>query len=97
MAEVLLRVPDDVRREFEALLGRGISESMWQLLFSRFLKEELREKLSRIKRIESIVSKSKLTEKQAKELADEASLSLSKRFLKSAGVNLPKSARRSGA
>ena len=86
MAELLLRVPDEVRREFETVLGREIPGKMWQLLFSRFLNEELREKLSEIKRIESIVSKSKLTEKQAKELADEVSLSISKRFLDSARV-----------
>ena len=86
MAELLLRVPDEVRKEFETVLGREIPEKMWQLLFSRFLNEELREKLSEIKRIESIVSKSKLTEKQAKELADEVSLAVSKRFLDSAGV-----------
>ncbi|MEK6949078.1 MAG: hypothetical protein AABX34_02575 [Nanoarchaeota archaeon] len=86
MAELLLRVPDEVRIEFETVLGREIPEKMWQLLFSRFLNEELREKLSKIKRIESIVSKSKLTEAQAKKLADEISLSVSKRFLDSAGV-----------
>jgi len=89
MAELLLRVPDEVRREFETVLGREIPEKMWQLLFSRFLNEELREKLSKIKRIESIVSKSKLTEEQAKELADEVSLSISKRFLDSAGITYP--------
>jgi len=86
MDELLLRVPDEVRREFETVLGREIPEKIWQLLFSRFLNEELREKLSEIKRIKSIVSKSKLTEKQAKELADEVSLSISKRFLDSARV-----------
>lgn len=36
----------------------------------------------RIKEVEAIVSKSKLTEEQAKELADEVSMALSKRFLK---------------
>lgn len=90
MAELLLRVPDEVRREFKTVLGREIPEKMWQLLFARFLNEELREKLSEIKRIESIVSKSKLTEKQAKELADEVSESLAKRFLASAGLECSK-------
>ena len=90
MAELLLRVPDDVKAEFENVFGRGMPEKMWQLLFSRFLNEELRKKLSEIERIESIVSKSKLTEKQAKQLADEASLSISKRFLDSAGVGYSK-------
>jgi len=86
VAEVLLRVPDDVGKEFETALGIKIPEKMWQLLFSRFLNEELREKLSEIKKIESVVSKSKLTEKQAKELADDVSLSIAKRFLDSAGI-----------
>lgn len=89
MAELLLRVPDEVRREFETVLGREIPEKMWQLLFARFLNEELKEKLSEIKRIESIVAKSKLTEKQARELADEVSLSISKRFLDSAKIKYP--------
>ena len=83
MPELKLEVPDDVRMEFEALFGKKMPESMWQLLFSRFLNEELRKKLSEIKKIESIVSRSKLTEKQAKELADEVSMSLSKRFMAS--------------
>jgi len=86
MGELLLRVPYDVRREFETVFGRNVTDATWQLLFSRFLNEELREKLNRIKRIESIVSKSKLTEEQAKKLADEVSLSIAKRFLSSAGV-----------
>ena len=90
MAELLLRVPDDVKAEFENVFGRGMSEKMWQLLFSRFLNEELRKKLSEIGRIESIVSNSKLTEKQAKQLADELSLSISKSFLDSAGVRYSK-------
>ena len=86
MAELLLRVPDDVKREFETVLGRKIPEKMWQLLFSRFLNDELKKKLFEIKKIESIISKSKLTEKQAKKLADEVSLSMAKRFLDSAGI-----------
>ena len=86
MSELVLRVPSDIREEFRAEFGRKMPDEMWQLLFSRFLKEELKEKLQKIKRIESIVSKSKLTEEQAKKLADEASLSVAKRFLTSAGI-----------
>jgi uncharacterized protein YacL (UPF0231 family) len=86
MGELLLRVPYDVRREFEMVFGKKVTDATWQLLFSRFLNEELREKSDRIKRIESIVSRSKLTERQAKELADEVSLSIAKRFLSSAGI-----------
>lgn len=90
MAELVVEVPDDIRKEFKAVLGREMPEGMWQLLFSRFLNEELRKKLSEIKKIESIVSKSKLTEKQAKELADKVSSSVARRFLDSAGVKYPK-------
>ena len=86
MAELILRVPDDVRREFETVSGTEVSESALQLLFSRFLQEELREKLQKIKRIESIASRSKLTESQAKELADKSSISVAKRFLDSASA-----------
>ena len=90
MAELVVEIPDDVRREFKTIFGKEMPEEMWQLLFSRFLNEELRKKLLEIKKIESIISKSKLTEKQAKELADEVSLSVTKRFLDSARVKYSK-------
>jgi len=86
MDKLLLEVPYDVRREFEAVFGEEMPDRMWQLLFSRFLNEELRGKLHEIRRIESIVSRSKLTQEQADELADELSSSIAKRFLESAGV-----------
>jgi hypothetical protein len=73
MAEVKIEIPEDLSEEFTC-----ISKEEWQLLFSRFLKEEL----ERIKKVESIVAKSKLTEKQAKKLADEVNLSLAKRYEK---------------
>lgn len=72
MAELVVRIPEDIGIE----LGK-ISKEDWQLLFSRFLRRELEE----IREIESIVSKSKLTEEQAKELADEVSLAIAKRIL----------------
>ena len=72
MGEIVVKVPEDIGIE----LGR-VSEEIWQLLFSRFLRRELEE----IREIELIVSKSKLTEEQAKELADEVSLSIAKRLL----------------
>ena len=73
MAELKVEVPEDISMEFSK-----ISDMDWQLIFSRFLKREL----DRIKEIESIVSKSKATEEQVKELADEVSLSIAKRLLK---------------
>lgn len=72
MAELVVKVPEDIGIEF----GK-ISKADWQLLFSRFLRRELEE----IREIEAIVSKSKLTEEQAKELADEVSLAIAKRLL----------------
>jgi len=73
MAEIVVKVPEDIGIE----LGR-VSEENWQLLFSRFLRRELGE----IRELEAIVSKSKLTEEQAKALADEVSLAIAKRLLK---------------
>ena len=72
MAEIVVKVPEDIGIE----LGR-VSEENWQLLFSRFLRRELEE----IRALEAILSKSKLTEEQAKELADEVSLAIAKRLL----------------
>ena len=72
MAELVVKIPEDIGIE----LGK-IPKEDWQLLFSRFLRRELEE----IREIESIVSKSKLTAEQAKELADEVSLAIAKRLL----------------
>ena len=72
MAEIVVKVPEDIGIE----LGR-VSEENWQLLFSRFLRRELGE----IRELEAILSKSKLTEEQAKDLADEVSLAIAKRLL----------------
>jgi len=69
--QVVINVPRDVRSEFGS-----ISESDWQLMFSRFVRQELEE----IRDIESIISKSEMTEKQAKLLADEVSLAISRRL-----------------
>jgi hypothetical protein len=44
MAEVKIEIPEDLSEEFTR-----ISKEEWQLLFSRFLKEEL----ERIKKVES--------------------------------------------
>ena len=72
MGELVVKVPEDIGIE----LGK-ISTEDWQLLFSRFLRRELEE----IREIESIVSKSKLTEAKANELADEVSLAIAKRLV----------------
>lgn len=72
MAELVVEIPD----ELEEL--KSVSRINWQLAVEKRLKEEF-EELARIKRI---VAKSKLTEEQAKELADEVNLALAKRYLK---------------
>lgn len=73
MAELVVKLPEDVGAEFSK-----ISERDWQLIFSRFLKREL----DKIREIDAIASKSKATEAQVGELADEVSSAIAKRFLK---------------
>ncbi len=73
MTEITISIPEDVSREFNK-----IPRTAWQLLFSRFIKL----KLDELREIETIVSKSKMTEAQALELADEVSLAITKKLLK---------------
>ncbi len=73
MAEVIVEVPEELKREVKGIPGIELS-----LVVSRLLKA----KLERIVRLERIVSKSKLSEEKANELADEISLSLSRRYEK---------------
>lgn len=70
MAELKIKIPDELNGLTSA------SNIKWQLAVERKLKEEL-EYLAKLKRI---VDKSKLTEKQAKELSDEVNWSLAKRY-----------------
>ncbi|MBS3097698.1 hypothetical protein J4209_02775 [Candidatus Woesearchaeota archaeon] len=70
MAELKVEIPDELK-ELESASGIN-----WQLAVEKRLKEEF-EELARLKRI---VSKSKLTEEQAKELADDVNLSLAKKY-----------------
>ena len=72
MAEIVVKIPKELK-ELE-----GASGIRWQLAVERRLREELEE----IARIERIVSKSKMTQEQADELADEVNRSLSKRYAK---------------
>ena len=71
MIEIRVSLPEDIEIELNK-----IPKENWQILFSRLLKEKLEE----IKEMETILSKSKLTESKAKELADEISLSIAKRL-----------------
>ena len=72
MQEIIVKIPE----ELDEL--RYAASINWQLVIGRRLKEEF-EELARIKRI---VTKSKLTQKQAEKLADEVSLSLAKKYEK---------------
>ncbi|MBI2647261.1 hypothetical protein HYW99_02185 [Candidatus Woesearchaeota archaeon] len=72
MPELKIEIPEELKELASA------SNINWQLVLERRLKEEF-EELARLKRI---VDKSKLTEEQAKKLADEVSLSLAKRYEK---------------
>lgn len=71
MAELMVNIPEELESEFKAIPKLELS-----ILINRVLKD----KLLKVIRFKKIVSKSKLTEEQAEELADEVSLSLAKRY-----------------
>jgi len=71
MVEVCIAVSEDLKDEF-----KGLSNIELSILFAKFI----RERLSRAEQFKRIVSKSKLSQEQADELADEISKSLSKRY-----------------
>jgi len=71
MPEVMVDLPEDLVKELEKISKLDLS-----LVVSRLLKE----KLARIARLEKIISKSKLSEEKAREIADEINLSLSKEY-----------------
>ena len=71
MAELVIRIPEDLKREVEQ-----VSEIDWSLAASRLIKEKF-ERLARLKRI---VSKSELSEEKAVELSDKISESLARRY-----------------
>ena len=70
MTELKVEIPEELK-ELESASGIN-----WQLAVEKRLKEEF-EELAKIKRI---AAKSELTEKQAKELADDVNLSLAKKY-----------------
>ena len=70
MAELKVEIPDELK---ELEYATGIN---WQLAVEKRLKEEFKE----LARLKKIAAKSKLTEKQAKKLADEVNLSLAKKY-----------------
>jgi len=74
MPEVIINVPEELEKEF-----KNVMPVYWQLAVEKKIKEELNE----LVRLKKIISKSQLTEKGAKELADEVSVSLAERFSES--------------
>lgn len=73
MGEIVVKVPPDLA-ELE-----NASPITWQLAIEERLKQEF-EEMARLKRI---LDKSEMTEEQAKQLADEVSLALAKRYERS--------------
>jgi hypothetical protein len=76
MASVTFAVPDNVKAEMKRLTWINWSE-LARLEILEKLKQE-----QQIEKFRSIVSKSKLTEKQAQQLAEEVNSALAKRYAK---------------
>ena len=72
MAEIKIEIPKEVEEEI-----RSISKKTLSLIVNKLVKEEL-ENMVRLKKI---VSKSKITERDVKELADKIDNAVSKKFL----------------
>ena len=73
MKEISIKIPAELESEF-----RTISEIELSIIINKLLKNEL----SKIIMFKQIVSKSQLTEEKAEKLADEISISLTKRYEK---------------
>ena len=71
MSELMINIPEELESEFKAIPKLELS-----ILVNKVLKD----KLLKVVRFKKIVSKSKLSEEQAQELADEVSESLAKRY-----------------
>jgi hypothetical protein len=74
MAEIVVKIPEELKRE----MGE-FPEVEWQTVAKKLLEEEL----ERMRELKTIVSKSKLTEKDVEELSAEVDESLARRFRKS--------------
>lgn len=71
MAELVVNIPKELESEFNAIP---------KLELSMLVNKVLKDRLLKVVRFKKIVSKSKLTEEQAEELANEVSESLAKRY-----------------
>nr|QNO57046.1 hypothetical protein PNAJEHEL_00007 [Methanosarcinales archaeon ANME-1 ERB7]QNO57106.1 hypothetical protein KECNCEJL_00018 [Methanosarcinales archaeon ANME-1 ERB7] len=74
MAQFIIEIPEELKEEMEEL-----PDLNWQLVVRRSLKRELEEVLE----LKRIISKSKLTEDDVKELSDKINESLAERFRES--------------
>lgn len=74
MAQFIIEIPEEMKEEMEEL-----PDLNWQLVVRRSLKRELEEVLE----LKRIISKSKLTEADVKELSDKINESLAERFRES--------------
>ena len=74
MAQFIIEIPEEMKEEMEEL-----PDLNWQLVVRRSLKRELAEVLE----LKRIISKSKLTEDDVKELSDKINESLAERFRES--------------
>ena len=71
MVELKIEIPEDLAEELSQ-----IPKEELQLIFSRLLKGEL----EKIRQVQSIVARSKMTKRHAKKLAEEVDLALAKRY-----------------
>ncbi len=74
MASTVLTIPDEVKAELKSFSWVNWSE----LAREELIKQE--ERLKAWRKIEKIVSKSKLTQEQADKISDEINMSLAKRY-----------------
>lgn len=72
MAEVIVKIPDELK-ELQQVSGIN-----WQLAVEKRLREEFTE----LAQVKKKISKSALSEEQAKRLADEVNASLAKKYKK---------------
>jgi len=72
MPNLTLAIPEELKKKMES-----VPEMNW----SEIAREAISKQLEEYKLFKELVSKSKLTEKNAKKLADEIDLEVSKRFL----------------
>lgn len=72
MPEVVIKIPDDLQEEF-----KGVKPIFWQLVVDRAINREL----AMLNALKRKVSKSNLTEEDARKLSDEVSKALAKRYL----------------